>query len=267
MELRLEIICPAKFPGTQRAVEAIPILADQGVTAVEVSVEFNNYFDHHDPDEVHRLISVLSSSGVRVQSVHGAFGRSYDISSPDDQIHEQGVDGLIESIELASLLDAERVIVHASDFFENNRERRFDRAHGVLKELSAVASEAGIVIALENLIPKFLGYDPDELLALLEGIDPGAIGICFDTGHANLSGRFEEYAETLLPYAVEIHLHDNDGTQDQHKFPGNGTINWPRFAALLRESGSMASMMIECQPPEGIPWSKAFQMFRAQLGE
>lgn len=263
----MEIICPAKFPGTKSVVEAIPVLADQGVTAVEVSIEFNGYLDHHDCDEVHRLISVLSSSGVRAQSIHGACGPSLDISSPDDKIHEQGVDGLIESIELASLLDAERVIVHASSFFENDRERRFDRAHGVLKELSAVASEAGIVIALENLIPKYLGYDPNELLALLEGIDPGAIGVCFDTGHANLSDHFEEYAEMLLPYAVEIHLHDNDGTEDQHKFPGEGTIDWHRFADILRASGSMASMMIECQPPEGVPWSEAFQIFRAQLGE
>lgn len=27
-------------------------------------------------------------------------------------------------------------------------------------------------------------------------------------------------------YRMALHLHDNDGTDDQHRNPGEGTINW-----------------------------------------
>lgn len=248
-------------------IEAIPLLADQGVTAVELSVEYQDYFDHRDGTELQRLVSTLAASGVRVHSIHSPCGRAFDISSPDDQTHERGVDGLIESIELASFLDARIVIAHASDTFSDNRSRRFDRARGVLREVAAVASETGIIIALENLTPGYLGHTPEELFALLDGIDRNSIAICFDSGHANMSGHFEEFAEALLPFAVETHLHDNDGTGDQHRFPGGGSIDWHMFANEYRECGCEASIMLECKPPENMDWCEAFQQFRAQWGE
>ncbi|MEN6355668.1 MAG: sugar phosphate isomerase/epimerase family protein [Armatimonadota bacterium] len=263
----MEIVCPARCPGAQSLIEAIPLLADQGVTAIEMSVEYKDYFDHRDGAELQRLVSALSASGIRVHSIHSPFGRAYDISSPDDEVHERGVDGLIESIELASFLDADIVIAHASDSFSDSRSRHFDRARGVLREVAAVANETDVVIALENLTPGYLGHTPDELFALLDGIDKDSISICFDSGHANMSGHFEEFAEALLPYAVETHLHDNDGTGDQHKFPGEGGINWHWFAAAYRESGCEASIMLECKPPENMAWCEAFQRFRAQWGE
>ncbi|MCE5323483.1 sugar phosphate isomerase/epimerase [bacterium] len=263
----MEIVCPAWFPGVERLADAIPLLADQGVTAVEIGVQFSDYFDHHDGTQLQALLSELSRSGVRVHSVHSPFGPSFDISSPNDDIHDRGVDGLIETIELANLLDAKKVIAHASDALSHGKSRHFDRARGVLKEVAAIASESDIVIAIENLPPGYLCHTPDELNALLDDIDPNSVAICFDSGHANLSGHFEEFAKALLPNAVATHLHDNDGTGDQHRFPGEGNINWHQLAAIYRQSGSEASIMLECKPPENMAWSEAFQQFRSQWEE
>ncbi|MCE5314522.1 MAG: sugar phosphate isomerase/epimerase family protein [Armatimonadota bacterium] len=260
-------MCPAWHPGAERLVETIPILADQGVTAIEIGFKYPGFFDHHNGAELQQLMCELASSGVRVNSVHSPFGPAFDISNPNDEIHERGVVTLIESIELASVLEAEKVIVHASDIIVNGRGRQFDRARGVLREVAAIASESDIVIALENLPPGYLGHTPEELFALLDGIDRQSIAICFDSGHANLSGNFEEYAHELLPHAAAIHLHDNDGVSDQHKFPGEGCIDWHLFSEVYRRSGCEASVMLECAPPENIAWSEAFQKFRATLGE
>ena len=39
--------------------------------------------------------------------------------------------------------------------------------------------------------------------------------------------------DRMLPHIVNCHLHDNDGTDDQHLLPGDGTLDWTAVAALL----------------------------------
>lgn len=267
MEFTLEIVCPAWYPGVDSLIEAIPQLADQGVTAIEIGINHPEYFDTSDGAGLQRLITKLSYAGVRVHSIHAPFGHEYDISSPDDTVHERGVESLIQSIELANLLGADKVIIHGSEKFTEGKSRRIDRARGVLRELSIIAKESGVIIALENLPPDYLGNTPQEILELLDGTDFESIRVCFDSGHANLTGHFMEYAEALLPFAITTHLHDNDGTGDQHRFPGDGNIDWCEFAATYRRCGCEAAIMLECKPPVDVPWSEAFQRFRAALGE
>ncbi len=246
-------------------IDAIPMLADQGVTAVEIAINSSAYFDHRNAFEVDQLITRLSETGVRAHSIHSPFGSGWDISSPDDEVHERGVDGLIESIELANVLGAQRVIVHASDKISNGRHRRVERARGVLREVGVVARESGVMLALENLPPDYIGYEPAELEMLLDGTDPEAVAVCFDSGHANLSGQFIEFADALLPRSVIMHLHDNNGGSDEHKFPGEGIIDWRQFSKSCRKSGSQATIVLECKPPENTVWSEAFQRFRIAL--
>lgn len=267
LEFTLEIVCPAWYRGAEKLVDAIPLLADQGVTAIEIGIDFPDYFDHRNGYELQKMVSALSLSGIRVHSIHSPFGPHYDVSSLDDETHERGVDALIDSIELANLLGAGKVIVHASDVLPGAANGRLERARGVLRELAVVAKEYGVVVALENLPPGYLGHTPEEIFDLLDGTDRGSVGVCFDSGHANLSGRFPDFAQALLPHAVTTHLHDNDGTKDQHRFPGEGTIDWHGFASTYRTSGSNASIMLECIPPDGVLWSEAFQRLRLAMGE
>lgn len=265
----MEIVCPAWYPGIEKLIEEIPLLADQGVTAIEVGVNSPQYFDHRNAANLQKLLDVLSSSGVRVHSIHAPLGNDYDVSSLDDVVHERGVDSLISSIELASVIDADKVVVHASERLDCNAERprRMERARGVLRELATVASEYGIVLALENLPPGYLGESPEEIISLLDGIDRTTVGVCFDSGHANLCGHFTQYASALLPLAVHTHLHDNDGSGDQHKFPGEGNIDWREFATTYRVLGCKATITLECKPPTDMQWSEAFQKFRVALSE
>lgn len=270
----MEIVCPAWYPGAESLVDALRALGDQGVTAVELctsyprlGIHFPDYFDHRNAFEIEMMLAELRSSGIRVNSVHAPFGVNCDISSPRDEVHERGVDGLIDSIELASVVGAGIVVIHASDVLTDGICKRLDRARGVLREVSVVAEESGVVLALENLPPGYLGHTPEEMMLLMEGVKTEAVGVCFDSGHANLSGRFKEFAQLLLPYAVEVHVHDNDGIHDQHKFPGEGTIEWKVFCELYHRYADSPSVMLECAPRGGMIWGAAFQSFRNVLGE
>ena len=45
-----------------------------------------------------------------------------------------------------------------------------------------------------------------------------------------------DQAEALEDRLISIHLHDNDGTKDQHKLLFSGTIDWDRLARILAAS-------------------------------
>ncbi len=60
-------------------------------------------------------------------------------------------------------------------------------------------------------------------------------GFCFDTGHFNLfsSVPLESWMSSLKPYFIELHLHNNDRTSDQHLPISDGTFDFKGFFGLL----------------------------------
>lgn len=264
----MEIVCPCWHPDAETIESGLPILDSQGVTAIEIGFIMQpKYFDLRDLDSVNRLVQSLDMSTIRVHAVHAGFGSSLDFSSFDDQVHEHGVEAQIEAMEVAKLLGAGVVVIHASDGGINtDRQRRLDRARGVIRELAKVAEQSGLTLAIENLPPGYLGCEAEEIAWLIEQSRSEWVAACFDSGHANLTGNFLRQAEMLLPMAATTHLHDNDGLTDQHKFPGEGTINWAEFGRLYNEFGRVVPLVLECIPPDGIAWSDAFQKFRIKIG-
>jgi sugar phosphate isomerase/epimerase len=77
---------------------------------------------------------------------------------------------------------------------------------------------------------------PYEMLDLVAAIDHRAIGITLDTSHANMIGLdLPATIRELGPYLIATHISDNDGSGDQHRTPGSGTIDWPATIRVLRE--------------------------------
>lgn len=97
--------------------------------------------------------------------------------------------------------------------------------------LNARAAEIGTKIAIENIFED----EPANLRLLMEKMGSENFGICFDTGHFNLFSRvpLESWITALKPYIIELHLHDNDKTSDQHLPVSEGTFHFKRFFELL----------------------------------
>ena len=104
-----------------------------------------------------------------------------------------------------------------------------------LERLLELAAGLPVMLAVENV------YEPlpllETLIAGIAGCGMSArLGMCFDSGHANIHPAGPEAVFTRMrPHIVTCHLHDNDGSSDQHLPPGEGTIDWSRLAAALRE--------------------------------
>jgi sugar phosphate isomerase/epimerase len=108
------------------------------------------------------------------------------------------------------------------------------------------AEEAGVRIAIENIFED----DPVNLRLLVEKMKSPYFGICFDTGHFNLFSAtpLEEWLSQLTPYLIELHLHDNDKSADNHKAIGDGTFDFDTLFSTLK--GKNLIYTIEAHTPE-----------------
>ena len=61
-------------------------------------------------------------------------------------------------------------------------------------------------------------------------------GFCLDTGHLLLlSLDVYDCIVALGDRIVALHIHDNNGVDDEHVLPYTGVLNWSRFIKGLRE--------------------------------
>lgn len=134
-------------------------------------------------------------------------------------------------------------------------------------ELIEDARRYSVGICIENVWPvcKFSGdynWNTDTLLELVDSFDPEVVGVCWDTGHGNLTGNGRNYKRDacpeLLPYGNQyenltkvgkrlraLHINDNNGLDDDHMMPYTGTIQWDDVIRALDDIGYEHSFTFE----------------------
>ena len=58
-------------------------------------------------------------------------------------------------------------------------------------------------------------------------------------------GLDPEYAAVLGRRIKCLHVHDNNGSSDQHMAPLTGTVNWGNFCSSLRDAGYDGDLSFE----------------------
>ena len=113
-------------------------------------------------------------------------------------------------------------------------DRAIFNAKKSIRTLDRISEEYGVILAVENMpsMPFMLGHTAMEMSELVEGTN---MPICFDIGHANTTGQIDDIIDSLGDRFVNIHIHDNDGTSDQHSTIGEGTID---FEHVLKKLGN-----------------------------
>ncbi len=111
------------------------------------------------------------------------------------------------------------------------------------KMLSEIAGKYNVKIAAENLfdvaeLATHYCRKPEVLKAIVDGVNSENLGVCVDTGHANVSGVNPcEFLRVFKDKVYGLHIHDNNGKADQHKIPTLGNINWGEFLKALKNIG------------------------------
>ncbi len=221
-------------------VDAIRWLHSLGVDRIEVShaqLDRVRYVDVRSyVDKVRNLVSDL---GIEIPAAHLPVRRDLTEIRRVEEV-PRIVDELRRWIEELRRLGTQKLVVHTLWLSLDAGISTWKHLAMVARinakffdELSRTARDLGIEILVENRVEKgYYGSTAADLLEIVEGRE--GLGICLDVGHAHAAGiSIEEFVEIAKPWIRALHLHDNDGTRDQHLPPLLGTINWRKIVSLI----------------------------------
>jgi sugar phosphate isomerase/epimerase len=83
---------------------------------------------------------------------------------------------------------------------------------------------------------------------ILSRFDSPKLGMCYDSGHGNTWNSKGLGHEMLVRFGTRLralHLHDNDTSGDQHRFPGEGTVDWPWLMGEIARAGYQGPTTLE----------------------
>lgn len=206
-----------------------------------------------DPDPV-LLRKRVEDLGLKIHSAHGCWGGQsiradrVDLSSLSDSTWSASVDDLKRCIDWLGEARGSCLVVHPGGLsnLEDFDLRRAALARG-LSVLADHAGNTGVTVCVENMPPGvFPGSRMLDLARLIEELDQAEIALALDTGHAHIS--VDEVSETLAAgtWLRTTHVHDNDGRQDVHWPPGEGSIDWDAWVEALDSIDYRGPIVLEC---------------------
>jgi len=182
----------------------------------------------------------------------------------DSKIRRATQERLEHILHLAALIRPKAVVFHP-EYDPWRHAEVFDLwLHGSLEMWTPLVKEAekvGVTLALENIFD----HGPEVINKLLKEINSLHFGFCFDTGHWLIfsKGSWEEWIAVLGERLVEVHLHDNNGEEDQHLPPGDGKFDFTGFFRLLWDRRLSPIYTLEVHQEEDLP--RSFETVKAYL--
>jgi len=76
--------------------------------------------------------------------------------------------------------------------------------------------------------------------------------MCYDSGHGNTiksNGTGKEMLRRFGHRLMALHLHDNDGSGDQHRLPFDGNVDWPSLMRQIEALGYKGPTTLEMGGP------------------
>lgn len=115
--------------------------------------------------------------------------------------------------------------------------------------------DPGVEIVLENVLEQ----EPAWLLDIVRTVDHPRLKLCLDIGHVNAYSPVSvfDWMERWAPYLSHFHVHNNDGTRDQHNDLWDGTIPMRQFLLRADELCPEATFTFELMTAEpSMGWLK-----------
>ncbi|WP_137290706.1 sugar phosphate isomerase/epimerase family protein [Natronorubrum halophilum] len=207
--------------------EFMRYVTDLGLDHVEFKREY--LAGHPETPGPERIRELSNSYGVSV-TYHAPF-RDWNIGSYNEVVRQNSVERAKRTLDDAAEAGAGAVVVHGGSvpkrYPEWVRDRAKQNALRSLAECAEYAQLVGVPLCLENqpINEQKRRYTttPADLASMRNTVDvpPKYLGVTLDVGHAKVNGYdWRAFVEEFGHRIRVCHLHDNDGTADQHEpFP------------------------------------------------
>lgn len=224
--------------------------AELGFTAVELPMTV--------PTVSRELAAELRDTGLAV-SLCAAMGPGRDLSSEDPAVRRCTMEYLVSCLKTGQALGAS---VFCGPLYAGGGKRHWlspeekrsewQRAVTGLQELSQVARDCGILLALEplNRYRTSVVNTSGQILDMLRDIDRDNVGLHYDTYHACLEEKdLLASLENALKSGKVYHFH---ACANNRGAPGQGVIPWDGVMDLLVRCGYGGHITMETFAPHGL---------------
>ena len=219
------------------------------------------------------LRTMFHDLDMNVRQFHSSFALAVD-SEPN---RAAMVDMTRRTIDLASELGAKALVIHIGGRHDGSKGVSdpgiFEANVKSLSELAHHAENCPVSLAIENLMSgtNRMGCRISELKDLIAAAGPDRIGICLDTGHANVDGLdVPEAIRECGKQLIATHIQETCRGNDLHVFPftlrrDKSTMDWFRIFDTFAEIGYPYPLIGECANNSGeLPLEMADRYLKAQ---
>ena len=228
--------------------DAFQRFANLGWKDLEVSAEHGKMATQNENwrERLIDLKKLCEEEGITLWQMHAPL--ELNVADPNLQKREEDIDTAAKWVEYAHELGLPHLVIHPGGKqragSDDEKEEIISLNLDAFGRLAKVASKFGVKFCLENMQERIgqekwrLGARISDINELINAVDSEALGICFDSSHANvtkldMSQAIHECGDRLLA----THISDNDGSGDQHKLPFNGNIDWESVVSALKDIG------------------------------
>jgi sugar phosphate isomerase/epimerase len=212
----------------------------------------------------HRDMAARLKSEGLIAGLHLPF---FDLQpgSADNLVRGACRERLCQAMEVAKIYDPVHLIGHVKYdhlLYMHSYSTWLERAVETWEAMLSVWPEHP-PLYLENT------FEPDPttvagVVAKLRETHGQRVGLCLDIGHwysfseGHRLGNLDKWLDVFAPLLSHLHLHDNDGSFDQHKGLGQGDIPWEAFFTGLKQRGLTPSVTFEPHTEEAFQAAMEF---------
>lgn len=237
------------------------MLANEDIT-IEESLEYFDSNKHIDYVEIlhdypnreingnQELIDIINSYDLKY-TIHSPF-IDLNIASLNPALADLSVSEIKRSIDLATMIDSEIVVVHPGTIGYNGRGKEdliYKISETKLKEIGDYANDNDVNACIENLpnIVDFMFMDINQLDETLERL---SLPMTLDIGHAYTAGFSAE--EIYFDRIKHIHVHDNLADDDTHMTLGEGSFDFNEFFSIFTQNKYDGIYMLELKSIDSV---------------
>jgi sugar phosphate isomerase/epimerase len=245
LSMEISFTIDPKWTGDQTVEEFIAPLAAAGMTALEVVL----HPVEEDWAEVQRLAEHCAALGYRCH-FHLPYRKPANLQGFVSSRRAEVEKLFLPAIEFAERMASEyglapALVIHGA-WGDQPMEELVRDTHEFLKWILTRARNSRPVLELlPHKTATRVGEARDQVLAVVQEVGDGRLGLCWDLGHDMLLGYKDLPTEEFLKTVRHVHIHDVNAAREDHFPLIYGNVPWRKDLLVLQAAGFDGAVTLE----------------------
>jgi L-ribulose-5-phosphate 3-epimerase len=198
------------------------------------------------PSKARELSTIARDNGLSMHSLCLSAHRKYPLGSMDNKIAARSIELTKKTLDFANNIGLKVLQIAGYDvFYEQSSPETYARFRRGLRTIATLAEEHDVMLGLEN-VDNEMSKTIAQCMDIVNAIDSPCLEMYPDFG--NLSAMGVDYLMDMpkaLGRIIGIHIKDTKPGVLRKVKPGEGTVDFDRMFAVLREMNCSVPCVIE----------------------